>query len=513
MLPSGTNLFEELRELSILTSTLGPLSRPEIAGAFNDSSQTLTAQFYVALRSSSSGSEVEVLKQIAENNPRIKKAAISKLKSRLKAAMLNSLFFLDLERQQYSDYARKLYSIKRTLFMVSVLDTLNARQLCLALAKEGLAEARSIEEWHTALRFLMVLRTTASQFGDARAHNVYAREFEYCQKLFAAEQDATLCLETLQLAFATTRSEKPELARLAEESVDRVNSIARDYPSFTLTYTALRLRTIAAQIRMDYRGTITICTEALALLDKYPLFSNNARRAEYSIQLLFAAIQTRQIHVAKDAVSVCAQYLRAGENNWFVFKECHFLLLMHSFHFQDASDLIHEVQNEQRFFTLPNVSKEKWALYELYVLFALRRTMPIDSIKDFNTALPTYTADKLGLNTALIVLHILLLADRSLFRELLDRSEFIHGYKKRFLKGSNHTHAFLFFGMIGSLQTCDLNYKKIRRQTSKAYIELQRIEREEAIQGEVILPYSWIWERIMDRLREYVPLAHTSGRR
>jgi hypothetical protein len=42
-------------------------------------------------------------------------------------------------------------------------------------------------------------------------------------------------------------------------------------------------------------------------------------------------------------------------------------------------------------------------------------------------------------------------------------------------------------------------------------VELKRMESEEPIQGEVILPYSHVWSRIMNVLRDYHPIAHNGA--
>ena len=40
-------------------------------------------------------------------------------------------------------------------------------------------------------------------------------------------------------------------------------------------------------------------------------------------------------------------------------------------------------------------------------------------------------------------------------------------------------------------------------------VELRRIEREEPIQGEQILPYTWVWNMLMNRLKDYHLIAHS----
>ena len=100
----------------------------------------------------------------------------------------------------------------------------------------------------------------------------------------------------------------------------------------------------------------------------------------------------------------------------------------------------------------------------------------------------------------------MLLAERKQFGELRDRIEFVRYYRKEHLKGAENTQMNRFFRMLELIEKHDLNYNMIVKNSHKFIDEIKHSEDTEAIQGEQILPFTWIWNRLMEHLREYRPL-------
>lgn len=401
--------------------------------------------------------------------------------------------------------------MNRKVFLARVLGVLGARLHSVSIARKGIGEAMVIEEWSCAMDLLVILRTDAAQRGDSKAHKLYHTQFEYCQKLHETEQNAEVCVERLHIAFAKSGGEKPSHADEAEEGARIVGGLSKQYPSFKLSFIGLRLRVLASQLRMDYAETISICDEAFALLKRYPIFSNHARNAEYSLMGLISAVQSHNDTIITRYVALCEEHLDTGKDNWFVFKELQFLHLMRSATFEDGFNIVQEVLHNPRSNIQTQAVQDKWALFRLYAEFATNARVPVTRPADFNVLVPSLTGDKAGLNPGMIVLHVLLLAKRGQFGELRDRIEFIRGYRKRHLKGTQNSQANRFFKMLELIETCDLDYNKLVRKSRTLLEELKQSEENEPIQGEQVLAYSWIWNRLMEYLREYHPLHSRAG--
>jgi hypothetical protein len=507
----SSKIWLELNELVRIIASAGPLKRRAVSLEDLRGSEQSHAKLYRTLAEDPGASEETAYRQFskADQNGRKEWMKFAGLKSRLKSSLIDTLFLLDLDAAGHSTYSVSLYTVNRLTFLARVLHSLGARQLAISISRKGVSTALSIEEWSCAMEFLFILRREASRSGDSKAHCFYMNEYLTCQQLRAAEQEAELQMEQLQLAFARKGGENIRYAGDADAAASRVDSIALINPSFKLSFLALRLHAAASQMRMDHERTLEICNDALNLLSRYPQFSNNARRAEYGINMLVSACQLNRTAKCEEAIRICKDNLIPTTNNWFVFKEYEYLFLMRSLRFKEALELVSSVISHERFDTQPDAFKEKWELFRLYADFTIGSILTAKTPPDFNLLVPTLTPDKTGFNTAMIVLHILLLAHQGKFGDVRDRIEFVKGYKRRHLRGAENSHAAHFFRMLSLIETCDLNYKKISRTASKSRIELARIEKERPFQGEQVLPYSWCWEYLMAKLREYHHVAHT----
>src|SRR5436190_12917030 len=351
-----SKVYGELRELTRIVSESGPEDWRVVALSSVEKSKSPYALLFQILRGSHEVTESAAMRSLFSDRLKREPDAqqqienlFRKVKSRLKARLLNTLFVLDLNVGSYSQFSKTLFDVNRSVFFVRVLKVVGAKAFASSIAKKQLAKAVSIEEWSCAMDFLRVLRSDAAQRGDAKAHKRYRDQYDHCAKLLAMEQEAELCIEQLQLAFARSGGEKPAHAVKAEEAANVASTLSAQYPTFKLKFVEFRLRSLATQLRMDYRATIAVCDEALALLDQYPLFKNRARVGEYTIMGLISAVQIRDTRIAELYVEKCKRILDSKDNNWFNFKEFHFLHLMHSFRFKEALDTVNEAIANTRF--------------------------------------------------------------------------------------------------------------------------------------------------------------------
>ena len=516
--------FQELRELVRIVSIAGPQEGLTLSLKTIAKSQSPYARLFRALHENPGLNEGSSFRDIfpveAEAGPAAQLQQISeqrsdgrnrKVKSRLKTRLLNTLFVLNLADAGYSVYSQTLYSVNRTVFLCRVLRVFGARELSVPFGRSGLSKAMIIEEWSCALEFLSILRIDAARRGASKAHRVYAAQAEHCHRLREAEEAAEICVENLQIAFVKSGGEKPAHATEAVAGAEIVGRLSEQFPSFKLSFLALRLRALASQLRMDYLATVKLCDDALELLKQYPIFSNHARIGEYALMGLISSIQGHNHEAVSRYIELCEKHLDKREDNWLNFKEFQYLHLMHSLAFKDAFRLVQDILSNTRYEIQAEAVHDRWSLFRLNAEFATGARVPVTKYEDFAALVPSLTADKAGLNTSMILLHILLLAERKQFGELRDRIEFIRGYRKRHLKGAENSQMNRFFKMLELIETCDLNYIKIVRKSRTLLEELKQSEANEPIQGEQILPATWIWNYLMEQLREYHPVNTRMG--
>jgi hypothetical protein len=514
--------FRELRELVRIVSESGPQEWSIVSLKAIAKSQSPYAQLFRVLKENPELNEAQVLRSIVpvhdDTGMRVDhipsalaEERTRKTKSRLKARLLNSLFVLNLTDSAYSAYSQTLFKVNRTVFLSRVLTALGARVFAVSMARTGLARAMEIEEWVCALELLKILRSNAVQSGEVKAYKVYVEQSVHCQRLIEAEEIASGCVEGLQIVFAKSGGEKPEHAQAAAAAAEIAARMSKQFPSFKLSFISVRLRAMATQLQMNYADTISVCDEAFALLNQYPIFSNHSRNGEFALMGLISSVQGRNGEASSLYIELCQKHLDKGKNNWLNFKEFHYLHLMQKLEFQEANNIVREVMSNSRYSMQTEAVHDRWNLFQLYAEFTTGARVPITKADDFAVLVQSFAADKAGLNTAMILLHVLLLAERKQFGELRDRIEFIRGYRKPHLKGPENSQMNRLFRMLELIETCDLHYIKILRRSRALLEDLKKAEESEPIQGEQILPATWIWNRLMEQLREYRPVnARTS---
>ncbi len=515
----SSNIFEQLRELSRIVSIAGPKESSILSLKTIEKSKSPYAKLFRALHQNPHLTEAGAFKEVFQmdfelnggkglqhRSDRKTETRDRKVKSRLKTRLLNTLFVLNLSDAGYSTFSQTLFSVNRSVFICRVLRVLGARELSTSIARGGLPKAMTIEEWSCAMEFLVILRADAARRGAIKAHQVYVAQWEHCLLLLESEHRAEICVENLQIAFAKSGGEKPIHAEGADRASEIVIGLSKKFPSFKLNFIALRLRGLSTQLRMNYLDTVKVCDEAFELLKRYHIFSNRARNAEYALMGLISSVQGRNQDAIPRYIALCEEHLDKREDNWMNFKEFQYLHLMQTLAFQDAHSIVHDVLSNPRYEIQTEAVHDRWSLFRLYTEFTTGVRVPITKPEDFSALVPSFTADKEGMNTTMILLHILLLSERKQFGELRDRIEFLRGYRKRHLKGLERSQMNRLFKMLELIETCDLNYIKIVRKSREMLEELKMSEVNEPIQGEQILPLTWIWNRLMEQLSEYRPV-------
>ncbi len=508
-----------MRELVRIVSTVGPSEGSMASLKVIAKSQAPYARLFRVLHEDSNLTEAGALNEIfpiksnsavdAKLNGRSAHSISGryrKVKSRLRIRLLNTLFVLNLSEAKHSEYSQILFTVNRMVFLARVLRVFSSREFSASIAKAGLTKAMMIEEWSSAMEFLSILRSDAARRGAVKAHRLYLAQWDRCQLLLMSEEKAKISIESLQLAFAKTGGENPSHAAEAEKAAEIAYGFAKEFPSFKLSFIALRLRVQATQLRMNYPETLKVCDEAFEILQQYPIFSNHARNSEYALMGLVASVQGRIREGVPRYLALCEEHLDKRKDNWMTLKEFQYIYLMQILAFQAAYRVVQEVLSNPRYGIQTEAVHDRWNLFLLYAELTTGMRVPITKIEDFNVLVHSYTADKAGLNTAMILLHVLLLAERKQFGELRDRIDFIRGYRKRHLKGSENSQMNRLFRMLQLIETCDLHYIKIVRKSRALLDELKKSEETEPIQGEQILPATWIWNRLMEHLREYHPV-------
>jgi hypothetical protein len=297
------------------------------------------------------------------------------------------------------------------------------------------------------------------------------------------------------------------------ENIERLHAVRGEVDSVLLATNLYRLSLMYANATLNRVEAITVSDEAANYLRQFPKLVAPARIAEFVSGKLEAYTAMQRFDLAVTAARECAILFGKGTNNWFTFSERQFQLLMLSRKFVEAENLYEEVTQHTRFAALPPYLQERWKIFELYLQFALQTVPEYESLplrkkfdlQAFLRFIPVASKDKHGMYVAVLIIHILYMLEAGDFGGIIDRMDALRTYRSRYLRGKSNRRSALFFRLLTVMENNSFNYTLTRQKSERIYKQLRStaIEAPETNEEIQIIPYEWLWERVMTKLKEY----------
>ncbi len=434
------------------------------------------------------------------------------LKNRLRNKLLNTLFFLDIRHPNQSQLAETTYKTYRYTFWSKTLLFIGARNSCIKLSQKALNLAQQSGLTLEIVQLLADLRNFAGEEGNTSLYNQYNDQLKKQTHNLNAELEAREYNDRLRMMFAKTIAERPELVGMAKEFVDRLDSISPAPNSFYFTLFYFRVKNYSKQIEQDYQKSIEVCNAAITHLNTNPLFVSNVRIGEFAVTKLYCHMMLKEFEEGKEEAVHCGKLFAPTTNTWYTYMDYYFLLAMHTEHFEDAQKIYDDVISNPRFSFQLDQTKERWLLYEAYLQFALSITGKETGkdnnkkfdIKRFLREVPNYKKDKRGYNVSILILQIIMLLEQNNFDSIIDRMDALRTYRQRYLGSSENKQSALFFKMLMVMEKSFFTYEETKTKAQKYYDKMIELgaNADETQEGLQILPFEWLWNRILDMLKE-----------
>jgi hypothetical protein len=480
-------------------------------GEFRTSTADKSFQLYDGIRTGRFPSDHAAAGSLYSSSPTDPK--YSTLKSRLKWRLLNTLFHLNLQRAGFSEYATALYKVYRRAFLAHTLLILGARTTAMKLAEKTLRESLEYQFPLVAVQMGTLLRTHASLTGSITQYNKYDSTLKEQLAQLHAE---TLSWEYYERAVAVLgRKVSPgqDFLQHLASNIEELQDLRHSVESVTFATNLFRMSLMYANATLNRAGAVEVSQDAIEYLKRFPRLVAPARIAEFAAGKLEAYSALQDFQNAALAAAEGATYVGKGSNNWFTFSERQFQLLMLSRKFVEAENLYEEVTQHTRFAALPPYLQERWKIFELYLQFALQtvpeyETLPLRKkfdLQAFLRFIPVASKDKHGMYVAVLIIHILYMLEAGDFGGIIDRMDALRTYRSRYLRGKSNRRSALFFRLLTVMENNSFNYTLTRQKSERIYKQLRStaIEAPETNEEIQIIPYEWLWERVMTKLKEY----------
>ena len=443
-------------------------------------------------------------------------SSYKKLKYRLINRLINTVFFIDVNKPNFDDSQRAFYMGQKAVAAVEILLGRGARKISMELAERTLRQTLKYEYTEMSINLLKKL---SRHYGtiqiNKKKFEKYTSLTERYLEIHIAETIAEQSYNKLNFKIKNSnkRSNIPnyliqEAISFTEQLEKYINKIFSNR-FLMIAYLVFLFR---YEITHDYKNVIKICDEALAQFEK----KGNSRPIS---KFLFLSrkvnflIQMKNYGEAEVNIIKALKLAPEGKINWLTMHEKYMRMCIHSKNYQKAFNNFIEITSDKGFeLTYKNIM-ETWKIYEAYLSFFIKIGKIKPSVKenDFNKKfkiskflndVPTYSSDKRGLNIPILIIQLLFLLQQKKYGKVIDKVEALNAYCYRYLKRDDTFRSNCFIKMLLVLPKGNFNRIGVERK-SKALVEkLKSVPLEVARQSVdiEIVPYEDLWEIVLDML-------------
>lgn len=439
-------------------------------------------------------------------------ANYKKLKYRLQQRLINTLFFIDINKPAYNELQRARHSCRKASVAVSILFNENARKSAIALAKNTLNAATKYEFTEIALNLSKILTYHyGTMAGDLKKFEYYNQLSKDYLELLQAEMEAEEYYERLVLySIKSGSSKKFDLENIAIEYTEKLKQGINKLESYRLNRYTYYVFVLRYQIVHDYENLLRTCQEAIRYFENKLHFQTGAI-LHFLIWQLNCQIQLEDYEGGVEVAKRCLKMARPGSNNWFTIFDFYTILSLHTQNYTKAYELIYEVIDHPKFRSIPKFAKEHWKLSEAYIQFLIKiGKVEIDDktevrrfrLSKFLNEVPTYSAEKRRTNIPILIIQLLFLLQAKRYHLVVDKVETLHAYCYRYLRKDDTFRSNCFIKMLLMLPKAHFHRQAVIRKTDHLKKRLIAVPMEIARQaGEVeIIPYETLWSYILEML-------------
>ncbi len=436
----------------------------------------------------------------------------AKLKSRLQQRLINTAFFIDINKSSHNDIQLAYYSSYKDWAAVKILIGKGARSTAIAIGEKILKKAERFEFSQLALDILRMLRIHYALWDKNEKKyieiNTHIKKHE---KILAAELLAEEYYSIMTSNFGISKLSKTELFELFKKYSNNLKKKTKGLHSYRLNLYARMVYIYQYQVINDYKNIIKESEKAIHFFE-----SNNNQASKvaihiFLIKILACHIQLKQFEKGETIAEKGLRDMPEGSPNWFQANSMYLILCIHTQKFKEALNLYLKVSQHQNFDRLYAKSTERWKTFEAYINYLISngeiKVTTEDKLKKFRinkflNELPVFSKDKRGMNIPVLIIHILFLLQQKKYAAVIDRVEAINQYTYRYLRNDENFRSNCFIKMLVQLPKANFHKQAVIRKTEKYYDQLKNTPLEISGQDDEIeiIPYEMLWEFVLDSL-------------
>ncbi len=439
---------------------------------------------------------------------------LQRLKKQLNERLLNTLFFIDINQPNFTEYQRAYYTCYKAATATQILLGRHARSPAIKLAEKTIKHAVKFELTDVALQLSKVLRF---HFGGVAGHKKKYQQYNGLVRQYTKILNAELLVEEyyteILINFVSSSATKPEIIKLAETFSQELAEMGKEVDSYRFKILYYNIYVLRHELASNYEKAIIACKEALHFFDKKKHIATNNAKFLFLFKIIGAKIYLKQFLEIEHDIQHCKALIPIGSVNWFLTFHYHMIYLYHSNQFQKALEVYREVMHHTKNKIPYKQIAEHWRLHEAFIeYFGLIKKIdrsqdngnPKFRISKFLNEVPAFSKDKRGYNITILIIQMLFLLQQKKYGAIIDKMESLQAYTHRYLRQDDTFRSNCFVKMLLCLPAASFHKKAVLRKSDKYWKKLLSVPIEETNQSAEmeIVPYEMLWEFVLEGLDE-----------
>ncbi|MEM0991845.1 MAG: hypothetical protein AAF847_14805 [Bacteroidota bacterium] len=466
-------------------------------------------EFYEALMQGKFKTDRDAAEFLYDSTPKDDK--YRQLKSRFRKRLLNTLFFLDVNRPAASNYDRAYYSCNKDWTLVKILVDNDADYTAGSLARQILTTALKFKFADIIVNCCRILRAYAAEEGDDKSFEEYDQHIKQYTNILDAEIRSEELYQRVILNYYKPPSKRTNLSEKIDTYCEALDGLAKLYDSPVILYNKYLMWAFRHEMLHEFDKMLKVCEEAETYVQNNPIYYQADKIASIYLKKLAAYLHLKD----EKGLAVTNQQLVAfprGSDHWYRFSEYLFLLAMHIKNYDKANEIYTDVTSFARFKKADQGIQKKWSVFNFYLSY-VKKYLHTDKegepivkstlrVNKFMEEAALYPKTERILMVHHIIVQILFLMEENRFSKARKLILQLKGHINRQLRKEEYFRTIQFIRLLQQLQKA--NFEVSSLSNTEKY--LLRIREEEpffyrGLLMEIeIIPYENIWEIILERL-------------
>lgn len=441
-----------------------------------------------------------------------KDARYRQLKSRFRRRLLNTIFFLDVNKPSASNYDRARFTCHKEWTLVKILQDNNAHNSAKNLAKSILTTALKYRLSEIIVNCSRMLRQFAAESNEVKQFEEYDLLIKSHNEILEAETRSEEYYQRVIMDYYRPLDKQEDLNDRIESFSNILLSLSESFDSPLVFYNMFLVWAMRYEIDRNYEALLEVCERAENYINDNPDFYQENRLIDFYTKKMSAYLHLGKFLPGQINAENCLKRFQEGSKPWFAFMEYYLLLALHTNHDIQALAIFNRSVGNKNFHKLDTKTKDKWVLFEAIIQFLLskgslasklvstkkRQGFSIDKFVNMHF---NYDADQKSLMVFSIVFQVAFLLEHKQYNKSDELIDVLQNMANRNLKKDIYFRAIQFIRLI--LQFRKAEYQKEELRNTEKYLDRLH-EHPFSYRGVLSqfepIPYEKLWNLFITRL-------------